>query len=64
MYSGSEGKPSGLNHQMRKKMARHQDKSVQGSKPKKGLEARGAHFYQVTVVGKKLLSNQIYRRFL
>jgi hypothetical protein len=44
-------------------MARNLDVSVQGSKPNKGLEARGEHFYQVTIVGKKLL-NKIYRRFL
>lgn len=43
-------------------MARNPDVSVQGLKP--NLEARGEHFYQVTVVGKKLLYNQIYRRFL
>lgn len=45
-------------------MARNPDVSVQGSRPNKGLEARGEHFYQVTVVGNKLVSNQIYRSFL
>lgn len=45
-------------------MARKSDKSVQGSKPYQGLEALGEHFYHVTVVGKKLLTNKIYRRFL
>lgn len=45
-------------------MARNQDISVQGLMPEKGIETLGEHFYQVTVVGNKLLSNQIYRRFL
>lgn len=45
-------------------MAWNLDQSVQRSKPKQGLEALGEHFYHVTVVGKKLLTNKIYRRFL
>jgi hypothetical protein len=44
-------------------MARKLNASVPESKPQKGLEARGEHFYQVTVVGKMLL-NKIYGRFL
>lgn len=43
-------------------MARNPIESVQGSMPRQGLEAQGEHFYPITIVGKKLVSNQTYYR--